>query len=89
MENKNTAISSHTCSLYKKDHNLDECQEFMDKSIANRSKFLANTKLCLGAICKYPLITKQRVVKRHEFEQAVKNNTQQAFMDTSTQGKEN
>ena len=47
--------SKEVCYLCQNNHDLDKCQEYMKKSLEERSKFLFQKKLCYG--CYMPIST--------------------------------
>ena len=51
--NENASRLLSSCPLCQRDHDLDKCEDFMKKSIEERSKFLARNKLCYG--CYMPI----------------------------------
>ena len=46
--NENTSRLLNSCPLCQRDHDLDKYEDFMKKSIEDRSNFLAKNKLCDG-----------------------------------------
>ena len=46
--NENTSRLLNSCPLCQRDHDLGKCQNFMEKSVEDRSKFPAKNKLCYG-----------------------------------------
>ena len=46
--NEDTSRLQNSCPLCQRDHDLDKCEDFMKKSVEDRSKFLAKNKLCYG-----------------------------------------
>ena len=46
--NENTSRLLNSCPLYQRDHDLDKYEDFMKKSIEDRSNFFAKNKLCNG-----------------------------------------
>ena len=50
-----TATNNHPSHLCRNDHDLDTCDEFLKKSVEERSKFLYKEKLCYG--CYMPIST--------------------------------
>ena len=46
--NENTSRLLNSCPLCQRDHDLGKCENFMKKSVEDRSKSLAKNKLCYG-----------------------------------------
>ena len=46
--NEDTSRLQNSCPLCQRDHDLDKCEDFMKKSVEDRSKFLAKNKLSYG-----------------------------------------
>ena len=47
-EKKNHQQTKETCLVCGKGHLIDQCKEFMEKSLKERTKILAKGKLCFG-----------------------------------------
>ena len=48
IEKEKSGNSKEVCYLCQNNHDLDKCQEYMKKSLEERSKFLFQKKLCYG-----------------------------------------
>ena len=48
VNRKNSNQQTVACSLCKKPHNLNKCEQFLKKSLRDRQDFLVERKLCFG-----------------------------------------
>ena len=87
--NEKTSRLLNSFPLCQKDHDLDKCEDFKKKSIEDKSKFLANNKLCYGCYMSIPFDHNARSCKQRRVFTIFKKNTLQVFMVTNTQGKAN